>query len=136
MRFLLDTNTCIAAMKHHPLVMARLAALAPGDCAISTISTYELHTGVEKCANPAKELAKVALFLATIPELDFDVKAAREAARLRALLEAKGQMIGPYDVLLAGQALVAGLVLVTANTGEFSRVPALSLENWQVAPLP
>lgn len=48
MRFLLDTNTCIAAMKHHPLVMARLAALAPGDCAIST---YELQTGVVKCAD-------------------------------------------------------------------------------------
>ena len=41
-------------------------------------------------------------------------------------------MIGPYDVLLAGQALANGLTLVTANTGEFARIPELKIENWQV----
>ncbi len=66
----------------------------------------------------------------------FDGQAAREAGRIRALLESQGCMIGPYDVLLAGQARSAGLTLVTANTGEFSRVPALSLENWQLPPGP
>ena len=43
-------------------------------------------------------------------------------------------MIGPYDILLAGHALSAGLTVVTANTGEFSRVPALVLENWNLPP--
>ena len=136
MRYLLDTNTCIAAMRHNALVVQRMAALAPGDCAISTITSYELVTGIEKCANPAKELSKVKLLLATVHELVFDAQAARVAGRLRALLEAQGCMIGPYDILLAGQALSAGLTLVTANTGEFSRVPAMSLENWQVLPGP
>ena len=41
-------------------------------------------------------------------------------------------MIGAYDVLLAGHARSAGLTLATANTQEFSRVPAMNLENWQV----
>jgi len=136
MRYLLDTNTCIAAMRHDALVLQRMAAVAPTECAISTITTYELYTGIEKCAAPAKELPKVNLLLATVNELGFDEQAAREAARIRALLESQGCMIGAYDVLLAGHARSARLTLVSANTGEFSRVPALSLENWQVPPGP
>jgi predicted nucleic acid-binding protein len=61
MRYLLDTTTCIAAMRHHVLVLQRIAPAAPVDCAISSITTYELYTGIGKCANPAKELAKVNL---------------------------------------------------------------------------
>jgi tRNA(fMet)-specific endonuclease VapC len=132
MRYLLDTNTCIAAMRKDALVISRMAGLSPSDCAISTITSYELYTGIAKCADPGKELAKVNLLLATVHELVFDAPAAREAGRLRALLESQGCMIGPYDILLAGQALAAQLTLVTANTGEFNRVPALSLENWQI----
>jgi predicted nucleic acid-binding protein len=56
-RYLLDTNTCIAAMRNDALVVTRMAALTPGDCAISTITSYELYTGIAKCADPAKELA-------------------------------------------------------------------------------
>jgi predicted nucleic acid-binding protein len=51
MRYLLDTNTCIAALRHHALVLRRLAAVAPADCAISRITTDELYTGIEKCAD-------------------------------------------------------------------------------------
>ena len=136
MRYLLDTNTCIAAMRHHTLVLQRLAAVAPADCAISSITTYELYTGIEKCADPTKELAMVNLLLATVSELAFDGQAAREAGRIRALLESQGRMIGAYDVLLAGHARSAGLTLVTANVGEFSRVPGLNWENWQAPPGP
>ena len=132
MRYLLDTNTCIAAMRHHTLVLQRMAALAPADCAISSITSYELFTGVEKCVNPAKELAKVNLLLATVSELVFDGEAAREAGRIRALLEFQGSMIGAYDVLLAGHARSASLTLVTANTAEFCRVPGMKLEDWHL----
>jgi tRNA(fMet)-specific endonuclease VapC len=130
MRNLLDTDTCIAVMRHNATVLKRLAATAPADCAISSITSYELFTGVEKCADPANELAKVSDLLATITELVFDGEAAREAARIRASLEAQGCMIGPYDVLLAGHARSAGLTLVTGNSAEFARVPGLNLENW------
>lgn len=76
MRYLLDTITCIAAMRHNALVLQRMAAVAPTECAISTITTYELHTGIEKCAALASELAKVNLLLATESELGFDEQAA------------------------------------------------------------
>ena len=136
MLYLLDTNTCIAAMRNNPLVVQRMAAQSPGDCAISTITGYELYTGVAKCANPAKERSKVDLLLAVLSELPFDADAAREAARIRATLEAQGSMIGPYDVLLAGHAIATGLTLVTDNTGEFTRVAGLSVENWKMPPRP
>lgn len=131
-RYLLDTNTCIAVMRSHPVAVQRMAAVAPGDCAISTITAYELYTGVEKCAKPAQERGKVELLLTTVWEMPFDPDAARESARVRALLESQGQAIGPYDTLLAGQALARSLILVTANTREFSRVPGLALENWLI----
>ncbi len=132
MRYLLDTNTCIAAMRKSAAVVKRLSAVVPGECAISTITSYELYTVIAKCNDPEQELSKVNLLLATISQLMFDVRAAREASRIRAWLESQGCMIGPYDVLLAGHAVAARLTLVTANTGEFSKVADLNLENWQV----
>ena len=131
LRYLLDADTCIAVMRNHPLAVQRMAGVAPADCAISTITIYELYTGVEKCAKPAKERAKVDLLLTPVRQVPFEAGAAKEAARIRAFLESQGQMIGPYDILLAGQALADSLILVTANTGEFARVPGLTLENWQ-----
>ena len=133
MRYLLDTNTCVDVMRNHPNVVNRLSVVAPGDSVISTITSYELYTGIAKCASPDKEQAKVDLLLQTVMELPFDQTAAREAGRIRGLLESRGEMIGPYDVLLAAHALAAGLILVTANTNEFQRVPGLTVENWQVA---
>lgn len=131
MKYLLDTNTCIAAMRAHPRVVQRLLTTQPADCAISTITAYELFTGVEKCSDPARERAKVERFLNTVVLLPFEHAAAIEAARIRAALEAIGQSIGAYDLLLAGHCRSLGLVLVTNNAAEFSRVAALAIEDWQ-----
>ena len=49
---------------------------------------------------------------------------------LRVLLEKQGRAIGPYDVLLAGQALAYGFKLVSGNLAEFSRVDGLQVEGW------
>src|SRR6266404_2663544 len=121
MRYLLDTNARIAIMRNHASVVQHISAHSPGDCAISTITSYELYTGVEKCAQPARERAKVDLLLKTIPQVEFGAEAAQEAARIRATLESQGQSIGPYDLLLAGHARSLALILVSANTKEFSR---------------
>jgi tRNA(fMet)-specific endonuclease VapC len=130
MRYLLDTNTCISVMRNHPAVVARMATVSPEDCAISTITSYELYTGVEKCSDPGREAAKVTTLLMTVHALPFDVAAAREGARIRAELESQGCSIGPYDLLLAGQAIAAGLTIVTANTSEFNRVRDLKIEDF------
>ncbi len=63
--------------------------------------------------------------------LPFDEAAAKRAAKVRHELEKTGSVIGPFDVLIAGHALATGMVLVTNNMGEFSRVDGLKLEDWQ-----
>jgi len=129
--YLLDTNACIAAMRNQPQIVQRLSAASPAECFVSTVTSYELFTGVAKCAMPEKERLKVETLLRALVEIPFDSAASQEAGRIRAILESQGKMIGPYDVLLAGQAVAAGLTLVTDNTSEFGRVPGLALENWQ-----
>ena len=131
MRYLLDTDTCIGAMRNNLQIVHALSAMLPTDCAISTITAYELYTGVEKCADPAREKSKVELLLTTILPLSFDGAAGQAAARVRAALEVVGQPIGPYDTLLAGQAIASGLTLVTSNMREFGRVAGLAVEDWR-----
>jgi tRNA(fMet)-specific endonuclease VapC len=62
--------------------------------------------------------------------LPFDEAQAKCAATVRATLERQGKPIGPQDVLIAATALANQGVLVTHNTGEFSRVAGLDLEDW------
>jgi tRNA(fMet)-specific endonuclease VapC len=45
-------------------------------------------------------------------------------------LKTQGQPIGAYDCMIAGHARSRGLILVTRNISEFSRVPGLRVESW------
>jgi tRNA(fMet)-specific endonuclease VapC len=127
---LLDTNTCVAVLRQKPGVAERLQRLAPAEVAVSMVTVYELFCGVEKARNPEAERQKVERFLSVVPELPFDRAAAEIAAQVRVSLEKRGEIIGPYDLLIAGQALAADLVLVTSNLREFERVEGLKLESW------
>jgi tRNA(fMet)-specific endonuclease VapC len=127
MRYLLDTDTCIAALRGDPAVIALLGRWSPAECVVSTVTVYELEVGVAKCRDPRRERAKVARFLDTVRVVPLDQASARQAADLRAKLEARGDGSGPYDTLLAGQALAGGLAIVTGNRGEYGRVPGLEV---------
>lgn len=105
--------------------MSRLNQVSPSDCAVSAVTVYELFCGVEKAQNPISERQKVELFLSVIAELPFDRAAAETAARIRVELEKKGTPIGPYDILIAGHALVKGLTVVT-NISENSNASVAS----------
>jgi len=131
MTHLLDTNVCIAAMRGNPQVLRHLRSHAPADCGVSMVSLYELYAGVERCRQPASERHKVDAFVRPLQLLPFDQIAAAHTARIRWQLEQKGKVIGPYHLMLAGQALALGLPLVTHNIREFKRVPGIMLEDWQ-----
>lgn len=129
MNYLLDANAVIALMAGDARVNAQARRHAPGDIGLSAIVTHELYYGASKSRLRDDNLALVdALQFET---LDFDKEDARVAGEIRAVLNVAGQTIGPYDVLIAGQALARGLVLVTHNVGEFARVAGLKLEDWQ-----
>jgi tRNA(fMet)-specific endonuclease VapC len=130
-KYLLDTNICIYALKNRPPeVLERLRAVGPAAVAVSVITVLELRHGAEKSRDPAKAHGKLDLFLAPIAALDFDGAAALHGARLRAMLDLNGTPIGDLDSLIAAQALSLDLVLVSNNLREFSRVPGLRYENW------
>jgi tRNA(fMet)-specific endonuclease VapC len=52
------------------------------------------------------------------------------AAQIRADLSAKGQIIGPLDLLIAGSARSRGALLITGNIKEFARIRNLRCEDW------
>ncbi len=104
-------------------------------CRLSAIALMELEYGAAKRPDvPAfreRILRLTALFPGVAP---FDSACAYHAGVVRAhlaTLKPNAQPIGPYDVLLAGQAIALGAVFVTDNTFEFRRVPGLACENWR-----
>lgn len=133
MKYLLDTNACIRLMRGDGNVRHHLSSKAPDDCAISMVTVFELFSEFEKCAHSRKEALKVRRLLDAFHLLPFDWDSALHTAKIRGHLEKIGKIIGPYDLQLAGQSLALELILVTHNTREFSRVPGLSIEDWQIA---
>jgi tRNA(fMet)-specific endonuclease VapC len=130
MTYLLDTDTCIGVLRQHPGVVQRLRQAAPADCAVSMVTVYEPFCGVAKAQDPTRERQKVERFISAIIELPLDRAGAEAAANIRAELERQGKSIGPYDLLIAGQAVASSLILVTSNVREFQRVSRLKLESW------
>ncbi len=131
MKYLLDTNICIYIIKKKPEeVLKRFSKLKPGDVAISAISVAELYYGVAKSSKPNENTIALQEFLQPLVTLDFNSDDAVVYGKIRAELEAKGQMIGAMDLLIASIATSRGLTLVTNNEKEFSRIKDLKLENW------
>ncbi len=127
MNLLLDTNVCVDVLRGHPQVMRHMEAVSPVECAISSVTAFELLSGLRRSAQPERETRKLEKFFAVVGGLSFDTKAATQAANLRGALETAGLKIGPYDLLIAGHALSTDCTLVTNNTREFSRVEGLRL---------
>ena len=89
---------------------------------------YELYYGACKSRQARRNLELLDRMAFEI--VPFDAGDARVAGAIRAELEAVGHPIGPYDLLIAGQARARALVLVTANSREFQRVDGLECEDW------
>jgi tRNA(fMet)-specific endonuclease VapC len=133
--FLLDTNVCIGIMNERPagirICYEREVGLG-SEMFVSSISTFELWYGAEKSERKDFNRSRLHRFFAgRVEQLPFEGEDSVRAGEVRALLERMGKPIGPFDTLIAGQALAKGLVLVTHNVAEFSRIPGLKVEDWQ-----
>jgi tRNA(fMet)-specific endonuclease VapC len=130
MNFLLDTDTCIYALKQREKVLERLLAQSREDVAVSVITEAELRTGAGKSSSPVKTLRLVENFLKPLTIVEFTSEDAATYVRIRTRLERAGTPIGPLDTLIAAQAVGRKLTLVTNNDREFRRVAGLAVENW------
>ncbi|CAM3716848.1 Ribonuclease VapC [Deinococcus saxicola] len=131
--YLLDTNTCIYTMNRRPEVVERRvdeATEAGHEIGISSITLHELWFGIYRSDRVPVNTRTLQNLIATLHVYNFDGVAANMAAGLRATLKNAGRPIGPYDGLIAGHTLSLNAVLVTNNTGEFSRVAGLNHEDW------
>jgi tRNA(fMet)-specific endonuclease VapC len=130
MRYLLDTNAVIALTNQRSEnLVRRVRRMAEHDIAISSIVMQELYFGAYKSRQQTQNLAIADALQFEV--IEFDRDDARQAGEIRALLRRQGRPIGPYDVLIAGQAVARNMVLVTRNLREFARVPRLQVENWE-----
>ena len=134
MRYMLDTNICIYAIKNRPAaVIEALRAHEAAGIGISSISVAELYFGAQKSGS-TRNLTALKQFLEPLEVADVDLAAAQIYGRVRATLEAKGTPIGPLDTLIAAHALALDVTLVSNNIREFARVLGLRLENWVESP--
>jgi tRNA(fMet)-specific endonuclease VapC len=132
LRYLLDTCVLSDFARGDTNTLDRVKATPPEHIAVSSITAMEVEFGLALDASRARRLAPVMhALLGAITVLPYDAEDARATGALRAALQKKGRPIGAYDALIAGCALARGLVIVTSNEREFSRVGGLRIENWR-----
>ncbi len=132
MTYLLDTNFCIELLNQKESQAARkLASVSPQDVRLCSVVKAELYHGAYKSGRESN-LKLIRTFFSLFESLAFDDLSAETYGTLRTTLEKGGKIIGPNDLLIASIALAYNVTLVTHNTSEFSRIPNLSIEDWQV----
>lgn len=130
MKYLLDTNTCVYALKRRGSVVDRMREHAPDDFAVPIVTVAELWFGALKSSRPEANRRSIDAFLKPFEVLPFESGAAEAYSRLRLALERAGRPIGERDLLIASIAFARRLTVVTHNVSEFGRVPGLQVEDW------
>lgn len=131
MTYLLDTDSCIFAMKNTSAsLVKRITSTRSREIAVSSITLAELEFGCANSQRPQQNRDNLITFLKPFEILDLDQESAEHCGVIRACLEPEGKPLGPMDLLIAAQARSRGLVVVTNNTKHFKRVPGLGVENW------
>ncbi len=128
---LIDTTAIIALLTHRSAPLAaRIVNSAEGSIGFSVIVAHELYFGAYKSAKASFNLETLRLTMADFPLVAFEREDAEVSGAIRATLAGKGTPIGPYDVLIAGQAKARDCILITNNITEFNRVDGLRIEDW------
>lgn len=131
--YLLDSNTCVEYLRNrNPLVVQRIQKEPTQNLRLCSVVLGELYCGAFRSPDPARNLALLQKFTSKFTSLPFDDAAAIVYGEQRARLEKLGTKIGPHDMQIASIALIHGLTVVTHNTSEFTRVPGLVVEDWQI----
>jgi tRNA(fMet)-specific endonuclease VapC len=131
MKWMLDTDTCIAIIKRSSgSAIKKLRGKSIGQVGMSAISLGELSFGAARSTRRDEAFEALAQFVLALEVAAFDGAAASRYGNVRASLAKRGTPIGPLDTLLGAHALELDLILVTHNTREFSRIEGLRLEDW------
>lgn len=130
MRYLLDTNTCIAFLKGNQAVVEKIRTVSIENLLLCSIVKAELWFGACKSDRVTANQAVLREFFTQFSSVPFDDNPIEHYGDIRALLSKAGKPIGANDFLIAAIARANQLTLVTNNTREFIRVPNLLLDDW------
>jgi tRNA(fMet)-specific endonuclease VapC len=131
--FLLDTNIISELMKKQPSLnlLEKLEAVPAASLCTASVCVMELRYGALRVSNSEALWTKIQKrILSKLTVMSFAYKESLKAAELLVHLYSIGQPIGVEDVVIASIAVSNGLIVVSANTKHFSRIPGLVVENW------
>ncbi len=128
MKFLLDTNTVSYYLRGVPAMVKQIQSRKPALLAISSITAMELAYGVEKRQSETLTAAVLG-FISGVQVLPFDHEAARQAGKVRAMLERSGIAISLADSQIAGHALALGQTLISSDR-VFKQIRGLTVKDW------
>jgi tRNA(fMet)-specific endonuclease VapC len=135
--WLFDTNVLIDLVfgRHAALSRRYIEAVAAASALyVSSVSVFEFRFGAERSRRREFHLEALRRMLEPATVIDFDQEDAEVAAVVKSALATQGTPMGPYDLLIASQALSRDLAVATGNTREFARVAGLSVEDWRTGP--
>lgn len=130
MRYLLDTDTCVFALRGVETVRNHFSAVDPGAVAVSVVTLAELRYGASCSPRPEANHRVVDDFISGILILGVDTEIARLFGEFKAKLRGRGTLIDDFDLLIAAAAERYGLTLVTHNLEHFHRIDGLQVEDW------
>jgi tRNA(fMet)-specific endonuclease VapC len=128
MSWMLDTNIAIHLRDGDPAVVEAVGALE-GGILLSIVTRVELEGGVRReLTGAAARRARLDTILAALPVVPFD-EAAADA--YRNIVEQAGYSRRKLlDRMIAAQAIVCRVTLITRNAEDFRDVPGLPLQVW------
>jgi len=129
-KWMLDTDTCIAIIKQHSVALRKLRGKSIGQVGLSSITLGELAFGAAKSSRPKDAHAALSEFLLALEIAGFDDHAAMRYGEVRASLARRGNPVGPLDTLIGSHAHALDVILVTHNTRELAQIEGLRLEDW------
>lgn len=131
MKYLLDTNACIAILNgKDEKLRDRLNEIGPQNIALCSVVVGELFYGARKSSQVEKNLKRISDFCLGLESFDYNVRAAEFYGINRAILEKAGEKIGEADLMISSIALAEDLTVITLNHREFIRVPGIRIESW------
>jgi tRNA(fMet)-specific endonuclease VapC len=130
MTYLLDTDTCVFALRGSESVRDRLCVVDSEAVAVSVVTLAELRYGAACSAKPEANHQVVDDFASGVVVLGLGEEIARLYGDFKSQLGKHGMLIDDFDLLVAATAHHHRLTLITHNLEHFHRLPELQLEDW------
>jgi len=130
MKYLIDSDILSYIVSGDETAVGNYRAHRDDELCISPITTLEQYFGMEHPDFDEVAGMRIMKLMEKLTPVPFDERAGRQAGLVRAALNSPKRNATSLDILLAGQALALGAVLVTNNEKDFEKIPGLRIENW------